>query len=813
LEVRGGDRFCPSCGAPSPGAPSTPPDSDLSADQTNTWRVLARLRDVTVGEYDILGELGRGGMSVVYLAHDLHLDRKVAIKVMLPGLRFWGGMDARFKFEARTAAQLDHPNIVVIHDVREVDELLYFVMKYIDGPTLDSVLQHTGPLPLPVAQTIIAHVADGLQYAHTAGVIHRDVKPANIMLDARGTPIVTDFGTAKAAANAELTRSGAMVGTPAYMSPEQCLGHPTTVASDQYSLGVLAYELLTGRPPFTGATLEIQWAHARQQPEPIRTLRPDCPPALDEAVMRMLAKDPAARWPSVAAAIPWLAEGIREGDPALREELLALARSVPIAQPAVVAPSTTETAPASEAATPAPAPREKLPPKPVPPTVAFSSRRLLAGETFDLPVPAGGPADGSSTAPIIWQSSAPDVATVSPAGRVSAVRQGIAFITATDADHRELARWHVSVVAMQMRAELRPFVADAGGPLMVGEAPPSSLSGRAAVVAIAAVLVAALALAAWQRRSGSSRADQLAASVLPADTSVSNKRLSFDTAAGSTQRKPAAESAASAPTPPAAASVVQPDTTSGPTTTPKPMTARERAREAQRIRDAARQVQRDAARKEAARAETARAAPPPVTRPAPAVVTRPGPDLSRPAAETSNARSVARAPLGKPATDSARDTTATPAKPPEQRPAPVTTPSREQTPPAPTPSAPAPTAPSSEAVANALRLPVGDFVLLMRNRDYGSVARAYAPGAAGAGRRADFLRFLNDFQPGATLRGLPEVRDVTADDASFEFSVVFRWRSNVGVSRDRTGTFIAHAVRRADGWRIDRMDVASLFWK
>src|SRR5437764_2740275 len=214
---------------------------------------LDALRKATLGEYEVLAELGRGGMATVYLAHDLAVDRKVAIKVLAPALLHMGeGMVERFKREARTAAALSHPHIIPIYAVKESERILYFVMKYVQGRPLDAIIQEVGPLPIQMVQTILAHVGDALGYAHRHGVIHRDVKSANIMLDEDGWAVVTDFGIAKVVQAEGLTMTGVTVGTPTYMSPEQCATREVTGPSHQYSLGVVAYERLAGRVPFHG---------------------------------------------------------------------------------------------------------------------------------------------------------------------------------------------------------------------------------------------------------------------------------------------------------------------------------------------------------------------------------------------------------------------------------------------------------------------------------------------------------------------------------------------------------------------------------
>jgi serine/threonine protein kinase len=293
--------------------------------------LLDALRRATLGEYEILTELGRGGMATVYLAHDLPLDRKVAIKVLAPALLLMGeGMVERFKREARTAAALSHPHIIPIYAVKESDRVLYFVMKHVQGRPLDAVIRDVGRLPIPMVQTILAHVGDALAYAHRHGVVHRDIKSANIMLDEEGWAVVTDFGIAKVEAAQGLTMTGVTVGTPAYMSPEQCDMCEVTGASDQYSLGVVAYEMITGRLPFQShSTMSVMYAHFNATAPPVTELRPDCPPNLAAAVMRMLEKEPEDRWPTMDDVVAVCGRpSLRHDDP-IRSEMITLAKAGP----------------------------------------------------------------------------------------------------------------------------------------------------------------------------------------------------------------------------------------------------------------------------------------------------------------------------------------------------------------------------------------------------------------------------------------------------------------------------------------------------
>src|SRR5881397_4069134 len=328
-----GAYFCLRCGTSVPlttggaGATVAPPVRRPLPAQHNAQ--LDALRKATLGAYEVLAELGRGGMATVYLAHDLALDRKVAIKVLAPALLLMGeGMVERFKREARTAAALSHPHIIPIYAVKESEHVLYFVMKYVQGRALDSIIRDVGPLPLPMVQAILAQVSDALGYAHRHGVIHRDVKSANIMLDEDGWAVVTDFGIAKVVQAEGLTMTGVTVGTPTYMSPEQCATREVTGASDQYSLGVVAYEMLAGRLPFHGdSTMSVMYAHFNERPRPVTELRSDCPPNLAAGVMRMLEKAPDQRWPSMDDVLAVCGRpSLRHDDP-VRSEMITLARA------------------------------------------------------------------------------------------------------------------------------------------------------------------------------------------------------------------------------------------------------------------------------------------------------------------------------------------------------------------------------------------------------------------------------------------------------------------------------------------------------
>lgn len=318
----------------------------------------AELRDhvqrTLAATYDVEREIGRGGMGVVYRAIDKRLKRPVAIKLLPPELSFRRDIRQRFQREAEMAAQLSHPNIVPIYSVDEVDNLVFFVMACVDGDNLATQVRNRGPLPPEDVRRWLTEVADALAYAHARGVIHRDIKPDNILIDAvDGRAMVTDFGIARAAEGgdgARLTATGLAIGTPAYMSPEQASGdRDVDGRSDLYSLGVVAYQMLAGEPPFTGLTTPaLLVKHLSEAPVPVERRRPDVPPMLAAMVMRLLEKDPDHRF-----------QGATEFASALRSGIVpaaALSARATAAAPGAAASPDTAGAP------PAAGPRAEQPP-------------------------------------------------------------------------------------------------------------------------------------------------------------------------------------------------------------------------------------------------------------------------------------------------------------------------------------------------------------------------------------------------------------------------------------------------------------------
>lgn len=264
--------------------------------------MLEKLRALFGPELMFEHELGRGGMAVVYAAFDPGLQRRVAVKALLPELAAEQGMVERFLREARTVASLQHPHVVTVYSVRSNADAQAIVMQYVDGRSLDALLKEQSPLPLHVAGMVLAQVAEGLQHAHDRGVVHRDVKPANVLLDREGRAVVSDFGIARRENVPRTTATGMVIGTWAYMSPEQRRGEPTTAAADQYAFGVMAFELLSGRLPFTGTLVQILQSHLYDPPPSLRQFRGEVPAEVEALILRMLAKRPEDRLPSLRQA-------------------------------------------------------------------------------------------------------------------------------------------------------------------------------------------------------------------------------------------------------------------------------------------------------------------------------------------------------------------------------------------------------------------------------------------------------------------------------------------------------------------------------
>ncbi|HEX2040738.1 MAG TPA: Stk1 family PASTA domain-containing Ser/Thr kinase [Acidimicrobiales bacterium] len=261
---------------------------------------MAQRAHVFNGRYEIVRPIARGGMADVFLARDQLLDRPVALKVLFPELSVDRSFVERFRREAQAAANLTHPNVVSVYDFGEEDGTSFIVMEYIDGRTLTSIVRAEGPLLADRAAAIGADVAAALAFAHRQGVVHRDVKPGNVLIDGSGHVRVTDFGIARAANTEEnLTQAGAVMGTATYFSPEQAQGHRVDGRSDVYSLGVVLYEMVTGHPPFAGDNpVSIAYKHVREDPPLPRSVNPAVPPAFEAIVMQAMAKDPALRYQS-----------------------------------------------------------------------------------------------------------------------------------------------------------------------------------------------------------------------------------------------------------------------------------------------------------------------------------------------------------------------------------------------------------------------------------------------------------------------------------------------------------------------------------
>ena len=295
---------CPRCHTPIPydalHCSLCPPDYTLE--------LRERLARALEGRYEIIRLLGRGGMAAVFLARDLVLEREVAIKVLPPDMMGDAHLMARFQQEGKTAAKLDHSNIIPIHRVESEAGLAYIVMKYVAGHSLEEKLsQRKGRLPIPQVRQLLREAALALGHAHRRHVVHRDVKPANIMLDEDGHVVLTDFGISKAVqGTTQITSTGTIIGTPQYMSPEQAKGRNVDGRTDQYALAIVGYRALTGKVPFEGDAQSILYQQVHEPPPSVLERRPDTPPDLRIAIERALAKDPKARFPNMDEFAAWV---------------------------------------------------------------------------------------------------------------------------------------------------------------------------------------------------------------------------------------------------------------------------------------------------------------------------------------------------------------------------------------------------------------------------------------------------------------------------------------------------------------------------
>jgi len=328
-EIALGARFCGNCGA----EVSDPEAATVVLPPEASDALLARLRPVFAGEYEVERELGRGGMAAVFKAIEIPVERTVALKVLLPELGLTASAADRFRREASLVAGLDHPNIVQVYRVGQVGGIFYIAMRFVEGRSLHSILETQGALPLPVVLAVLRGATRGLAFAHQHGVVHRDVKGGNILVDADGRVVLSDFGVALRAADVSVTAAGTVIGTPSFMSPEQCAGHRARPQSDQYALGILAFLMLTGALPFESETLAGLMQHHFFTPVPdLHLARDDVPRPLADVLQRALAKEADRRFPTTREMLEALeAIPFPEGDRRESERILCdLARGVPV---------------------------------------------------------------------------------------------------------------------------------------------------------------------------------------------------------------------------------------------------------------------------------------------------------------------------------------------------------------------------------------------------------------------------------------------------------------------------------------------------
>ena len=333
---------------------------------------------VLAGRYEIREMIGRGGMAEVHLGYDRRLSRIIAIKLLRSDIAGDPTFQARFRREAQSAAALNHPSIVSVYDSGEeqlpnpngaIRSVPYIVMEYVEGHTVREFLGEGEAVPIPEAVEIVTGVLDALEYSHRAGIIHRDIKPGNIMLTSTGAVKVMDFGIARAVEDsaATVTQTHAVVGTAQYLSPEQARGEVVDARSDLYSTGCLLYELLTGKPPFTGdSAVAIAYQHVREIPRPPSSVAADVPESLDRVVLKALAKNRDDRYQDASH---------------MRADLLAAARGLSVSAPSAESWSAPAPAPAMAAGSPSPAPAPAPPAPPAPPMARRTRTPPAAAES------------------------------------------------------------------------------------------------------------------------------------------------------------------------------------------------------------------------------------------------------------------------------------------------------------------------------------------------------------------------------------------------------------------------------------------------
>jgi eukaryotic-like serine/threonine-protein kinase len=310
---------------------------------------MTQLAEVFSNRYEIQRGIARGGMAEVYLARDQLLDRPVAVKVLFPEYARDPSFVERFRREAQSAANLNHPNIVGIFDWGQERGTYFIVMEYVRGRSLREIVQNNGPFSARRTAEIGAEIAGALEFAHRNGVVHRDVKPGNVLLTADGDVKVTDFGIARADAGEALTQTGAVMGTATYFSPEQAQGLPVDGRSDVYSLGVVLYEMATGVPPFTGESpVAVAYKHVRENPEPPRVHAPDLPPDLEQIILTAMSKDVDSRYQTADEMRSDLLRFLRGQPPLGGPGPAVIAAPIPTAdEAAAVGAMPTEVAPAA----------------------------------------------------------------------------------------------------------------------------------------------------------------------------------------------------------------------------------------------------------------------------------------------------------------------------------------------------------------------------------------------------------------------------------------------------------------------------------